>query len=103
MPRRMEQPSRRISDHWARSCLRVDRATDKGLKRRIALGFFGGVQPPVGEITNGGRKTEAQQVAEAKHVVGEAGRIGIVFFVSQVRFMVGCLSLRASGMRNWRI
>ena len=50
VPRRMEQPSRRISDHWARSCLRlseVDRASDKRLKCQIALGFFGGVQPPV--------------------------------------------------------
>jgi hypothetical protein len=66
----------------------VDGASDKRLKRRIVLGFFGGVQPPVGEIANAGRKTEAQQVTEAKHVVGEAGRVGVVFFDSQVRFMV---------------
>jgi hypothetical protein len=99
VPTRMEQPSRRISDSLGQELFEVDRASDKRLKRRITLGFFGGVQPPVGKVTNTGRKTEAQQVAEAKHVVGEAGRVGIVLFDSQVRFMLKAVH-RARGLRR---
>ena len=53
----------------------------------IAL-LAGHIKPLVGEITDAGRETKAQQMAERENVIGESGRIGVVFLDPQIGLVV---------------
>ena len=46
------------------------------------------VEAIVGQVTNSGSETKSEQVAKGKYVISEARRVGIVFFDSQIGFVV---------------
>src|SRR5258708_3909451 len=52
-------------------------APDQWSERRVVAFFSGHIEPLVGEVPDAGRKAKAQQVAESKHMIGEAGCVGI--------------------------
>ncbi len=52
------------------------------------FGLISDVQSSIGKIANARREPESQQVAKTKHMVSKPCRICVVFFDSQVGFMV---------------
>ena len=68
--------------------LHVDAATDQSSERRVGLGVAVDRQTLVGQITDARRETEAQQMHQREHVVGEASRVGVVLLDTQVRLVV---------------
>ena len=68
--------------------LHVDAAADPSGERRVGLGVAVDIQTLVGQIADARRETEAQQMHQREHLVGEAGRVGVVLLDAQVRLVV---------------
>ncbi|OJY10839.1 MAG: hypothetical protein BGO99_05745 [Nitrosospira sp. 56-18] len=56
----------------------VERAADHGLERVISSFALGDVNLGVAQVTEAWREAEPQQVHQAKDVIGEACRVGVV-------------------------
>jgi hypothetical protein len=68
--------------------LDVERAADHRLERVIGGFALGNVELGVSQIADARREAEAQEVHQSKDMIGEARRVGVVFFDAQVGLVV---------------
>ena len=66
----------------------VQLAADQRSERGVIALLAGHIKPLVGEITDAGRETKAQQMAERENVIGESGRVGVVLLDPQIGLVV---------------
>ncbi|MNG04146.1 hypothetical protein D3C84_872570 [compost metagenome] len=63
-------------------------AADQRAQRRVDMYALRHVQLGFAEVADAWRETEAQQVHQREDMIGEAGRVGVVFLDPQVRLVV---------------
>ena len=88
MPCLIDVASRRISSQWARMCLTLTLPPIRPASVGYALGVAVDVEALVGQVADARREAEAQQVHQGEHMVGEAGRVGVVLLDPQVGLVV---------------
>ena len=84
----MDAASRNASSQCAVDLLGGNGAADESFQRRITGGLLHAEESSLTNMANARSKTESQQMAERKHVIGESGGIGIVFLDLEFRLMV---------------
>lgn len=84
---RIDAASRRISSQCAK-VLHVDVAADQAGDSRVLLRVAADIQALVGQITDARGEAETEQMHQAEHMVGEAGRVGVVFLDPQVGLVI---------------
>ncbi len=68
--------------------LDIERAADHRLERLIGGIALRDVELGVAQVADARGEAEAQQVHQRKDVIGESGRVGVVFLDAQVGFVV---------------
>ena len=82
--------------------LDVQGAADQRAQRRVGLYALRHVQFGFAEVADTRREAEAQQVHQGEDVIGEAGRVGVVFLNPQVGLVVQQAVEHVGGIpRTW--
>ncbi len=69
-------------------CSRVDRSADQWRQRGKSWIIGGCVEAGIADVADPGREPVAEQVHEGEEMVGESGRVGVVFLDRQVGLVI---------------